>query len=151
MNILPSDNSYRTFCELTGGYRMFCVMTEAVRSGIIDRLEGGAATNDELLATTSMQREEGRRFIALLVSAGLLEQYDGQFLLSRFSRTYLAKSSPASQRHVLEFEPLLMDNWRRLGTVLQEGQGALIREQSPEEYRERLQLYQQAMSEAAQI
>jgi len=151
MNILPSDNSYRTFCELTGGYRMFCVMTEAVRSGIIDRLEGGAATNDELLATTSMQREEGRRFIALLVSAGLLEQYDGQFLLSRFSRTYLAKSSPASQRHVLEFEPLLMDNWRRLGTVLQEGQGALIREQSPEEYRERLTLFQQAMAEAARV
>jgi len=151
VKILPSDNSYRTFCELTGGYRMFCVMAEALRSGIIDRLEESTGTVDELLTATSLRHEEGRRFIALLVSAGLLEQYDGQLHLSRFSRTYLGQSSVLNQRQVLEFEPLLMDNWRRLGTVLQEGQGVLIREQSPEEYRERLQLYQRAMSEAAQV
>jgi len=41
MNILPSDNSYRTFCDLTSGYRMFCVIAEAVNSGIIDLLEDG--------------------------------------------------------------------------------------------------------------
>src|SRR6185369_13131457 len=151
MKILPSDNSYRTFCELTSGYRMFCVVNEAVRSGIIDRLEENIGTVDELLAATSLQTEEGRRFIALLVTAGLLEQYDGQLHLSRFSRTWLSKASALNQRRVLEFEPLLMDNWRQLGTVLHEGQGALVREQSPDEYRERLQLYQQAMSEAALV
>jgi predicted metal-binding protein len=151
MKILPSDNSYRTFCELTGGYRMFCVMTEALRSGIIDRLEEGQATAFELLAATTLQFEEGRRFIALLVSVGLLEQYDGELHLSRFSRAFLSRSSATSQRHVLEFEPLLMENWRRLGTVLQEGQGALIQEQPPHEYRERLLLFQQAMTEAAVV
>ncbi len=151
MKILPSDNSYRTFCELTSGYRMFRIMAEAIDSSIIDSLEDGSRTAEELLAATSLQHEEGRRFIALLVTAGLLEQYDGQLHLSRFSRTWLCQSSALNQRHMLEFEPLLMDNWRQLGTVLQEGQGALIREQPPEEYRERLQLYQQAMSEAAQV
>jgi predicted metal-binding protein len=50
---------------------------------------------------------------------------------------------------VLEFEPILMENWRQIGTVLEDGQGSLIREQAPDAYRERLQLYQQAMGEAA--
>ena len=151
MKILPSDNSYRTFCELTSGYRMFCVMAEALHSGIIDRLEEGTATAFELLAASTLQPEEGGRFIALLVSVGLLEQYDGQLHLSRFARTYLSRSSATSQRHVLAFEPLLMENWRQLGTVLHEGQGALIREHSPDEYRGRRQPFQQAMTEAAQV
>ncbi len=151
MKILPSDNSYSTFCDLTSGYRMFCVMAEALRSGIIDLLEEGERTLEELLAATGLKPEEGRRFIELLVNVGLLEQYDGQLFLSRFSRSYLSRSSATSQRHVLEFEPTLMENWRKLGTVLHEGQGALISEQSPDEYRERLQLFQQAMTEAAQV
>jgi predicted metal-binding protein len=50
---------------------------------------------------------------------------------------------------VLEFEPILMENWRQLGIILEQGQGSLIREQPPEDYQERLQLYQQAMGEAA--
>ncbi len=85
------------------------------------------------------------------MNVGLLEQYDGLLYLSRFSRSYLSRTSATSQRHVIEFEPILMENWRQLGTVLHEGQGALIREQSPDEYRERLQLFQQAMGEAALV
>lgn len=151
MKILPTDNSYRTFCQLTSGYRMFCVMAEAVRCGIVDRLEEGARTVEALLAATSLQPEAGERFIALLVNAGLLEQYDGQLYLSLFARTFLSRSSATSQRRVLEFEPLLIENWRQLGTVLQEGQGALIREQADDEYKERLQLFQQAMTETARV
>jgi len=151
MKILPSDNSYRTFCDLTSGYRMFRVMAEAVRSGIIDHLNEGGIDCTELLQATSLQSEEGRRFIESLVNIGLLEQYDGLLYLSRFSRSFLSSSSVTNQRHVLEFEPILMENWRQLETVLEQGQGALIREQSAEEYRERLQLYQRAMSDAAII
>jgi len=151
MKILPSDNSYRTFCDLASGYRMFRVMEEALRSGVIDLLEEGERSLGELLQATALRPEEGRRFIELLVGVGLLEQYDGRLCLSRFSRSYLSRTSATSQRHVLEFEPILVENWRQLGTVLQEGQGVLIREQAPEEYRERLQLYQQAMGEAAQV
>jgi predicted metal-binding protein len=130
---------------------MFCVITEALRSGIIDLLEVGERTVEELLETTALQPEEGRRFIALLVDVGLLEQYDGRLCLSRFCRSYLSRTSATCQRHVLEFEPHLMENWRQLGVVLHEGQGALIREQSLDEYRVRLQLFQQAMTEAAQV
>jgi predicted metal-binding protein len=151
MKILPSDNSYRTFCDLTSSYRMFCVMNEALRSGIIDLLEDGEHSLEHVLAATDLRPAEGRRFIDLLVSVGLLEQYDEKLYLSRFSRSYLSRSSATSQRHVLEFEPILMENWRQLGTVLEQGQGSLIREQAPEEYQARLQLYQQAMSEAARI
>lgn len=136
---------------MVSGYRIFCVMVEAVNSGLIDGLEEGTATVVELLAATSMLPGEGGRFIALLVSVGLLEEYAGQLQLSRFSRTYLSRSSVTSQRHVLEFEPLLQNNWRQLGTVLREGQGKLIHEQSPEEYRQKLQLFQQAMTEAALV
>ena len=149
MKILPSDNSYRTFCELTGSYRMFRVMGEALRSGIIDLLEAGGQTIDELLAATALKADEGRRFIELLVSVGLLERYDEKLYLSRFSRSYLSRNSATSQRHVLEFEPILMENWRQIGSVLQQGQGSLIHEQSADEYHERLRLFQQAMSEAA--
>jgi len=151
MKILPSDNSYRTFCDLTSGYRMFCVMGEAIRSGIIDRLEEGERSCEELLAATTLRAEEGRRFIDLLVNVGLLERYENKLYLSRFSRSYLSRTSATSQRHVLEFEPLLMDKWRQLGTVLEQGQGTLNVEQSPPEYAQRLQLYQQAMGEAAVV
>jgi hypothetical protein len=44
-----------------------------------------------------------------------------------------------------------MENWSRLGTILQEGQGALVREQPVDDCCERLQLFQQAMAEAAQV
>lgn len=149
MIILPSDNSYRTFCDLTGGYRMFRVMSEAIDSGIIDRLDEGDCTMAELTVATTLQPDEGRRFIDLLVNVGLIGQYDGLIHLSRFSRTYLSRTSPTSQRHVIEFEPTLMENWGRLGEVLREGQGTLIREQSDDDYWERLQLFQKAMAEAA--
>ena len=149
MKILPSDNSYRTFCDLAGGYRMFRVMEEALRSGVIDLLEEGELRQEELLGATNLKPEEGGRFIELLVSVGLLEMYDDKLYLSRFSRSYLGRTSPTSQRHVLEFEPILMDKWQKLGTVLEQGQGSLIHEQAPAEYRERLQLYQRAMGEAA--
>ena len=130
---------------------MFCVISEALRSGVIDLLEEGERSLDELLTTTALKPDEGGRFIELLVTAGLLERYDERLYLSRFSRTFLSRTSSTSQRHVVEFEPTLMENWRRLGTVLHEGQGALIRERSDNDYRERLQLFQQAMSEAAAV
>lgn len=151
MKILPSDNSYRTFCDLTGGYRMFRVMSEAVNSGIIDRLDDSELTIDELLTATALRPDEGRRFIETLVNVGLLEEYDGRLFLSRFSRTFLSRTSPASQRRVLEFEPTLMDNWGRLGEVLRDGQGTQVREQPQEEYHPRLELFQGAMSEAAVV
>src|ERR1039457_1885061 len=115
--ILPSDSSYRTFCDLTGGYRMFCVMSEAVRSGVVDLLDKKELNLEELLAATKLQPDAGRRFIDLLVTVGLLEQYDEYLFLSRFSRNFLCQSSPTSQRHVLAFEPTLMDKWLQLGTV----------------------------------
>ncbi|HXE94885.1 MAG TPA: DUF2284 domain-containing protein [Dongiaceae bacterium] len=149
--ILPSDNSYSTFCDLTGGYRMFCVMAEALKSGMIDLLEERERTSEELLAATGMKTVEGGRFIELLVNTGLLERYDGRLFMSRFSRSYLSRTSPTSQRHVIEFEPVLMEKWGQLGTVLHEGQGTLIGEQSIADYRERLQLFQKAMTEAARV
>lgn len=149
MKILPSDNSYSTFCALTGGYRMFRVMSEAIDSGIIDRLDEGDCTMAELTAATTLRSEEGGRFIELLVNVGLIEQHDGRLYLSRFSRTFLGRTSPSSQRHVIEFEPTLMENWGKLGEVLHEGQGTLIREQPEDDCRARLRLFQQAMTEAA--
>src|SRR5512133_3852480 len=151
MKILPSDNSYRTFCDLTSGYRMFCVMGEAIRSGIIDLLDDAELTDEELLAATTLRAEEGRRFIELLVNVGLLERYEKKLYLSRFSRSYLSRTSATGQRHVLEFEPTLRDKWQQLGSVLEQGQGTLNVEQSPQEYAKRLQLYQQAMGEAAVV
>lgn len=151
MKILPSDNSYRTFCDLTGGYRMFCVMAESVNTGVVDLLEEGELTVEELQAATALRPEEGRRFIELLVNVGLIEKYDGRLYLSRFSRTYLSRTSPTSQRHVIEFEPILMAKWSQLGGVLREGQGTLTRGQTDDDYRERLRLFQRAMTEAAQV
>lgn len=151
MKILPSDNSYANFCELTTGYRMFLVLQEAVRSGIIDLLEPGALSAAQLMTAAGLQPAEGGRFVALLVSLGLLEEYAGLLYLSRFSRDYLTSDSRVSQRQVLEFEPLLMENWLRMGELLRHGQGTLIREKSADEYRQRLALFQGAMAEAAGV
>jgi hypothetical protein len=137
MKILPSDNSYKTFCDMTTGYRMFRVISEAVNTGVIDLLDDGERTAGELLAATTLQPEAGRRFITLLVNLGLLEECSGKLYLSRFSRSYLSRTSTLSQRHVLAFEPILMENWARLGQVLHEGQGVLIQEQPPDQLERR--------------
>ena len=151
MKILPSDNSYKTFCDMTTGYRMFQVISEAVNTGVIDLLDDGERTVGELLAATTLQPEAGRRFITLLVNLGLLEECNGKLYLSRFSKSYLSRTSTLGQRHVLAFEPILMENWARLGHVLHEGQGALIREQPQDQLELRLHLFQQAMAEAAAV
>ena len=151
MKILPSDNSYKTFCDVTTGYRMFRVISEAVDTGVIDLLDDGERSVGELLAATALEPEAGRRFITLLVNLGLLEEFSGKLYLSRFSRSYLSRTSTLSQRHVLAFEPILMENWARLGHVLHEGQGVLIQEQPPDQLERRLHLFQQAMAEAAAV
>jgi hypothetical protein len=51
----------------------------------------------------------------------------------------------------MQFEPLLVDNWNRLRSVLHDGQGSLLREQPPQEYQKRLELFQRAMGEAAAV
>ncbi|OGT97340.1 MAG: hypothetical protein A2X80_09450 [Geobacteraceae bacterium GWB2_52_12] len=151
MKISPADNSYATFCDLTTGYRFFCLLREACNAGVIDRVAEHAYTTKKLVEQCALQPEEGLRFIESLVNMGLLERYDGQLYLSRFAATYLASASPLNQRHVLEFEELLMENWGRLGTVLREGQGSLLKEQPQEEYQRRLKLFQGAMAEAARV
>jgi 5-hydroxybenzimidazole methyltransferase len=151
MKILPSDDSYATFCDLVSGYRMLSVITQAVNTGVIDAVGEHDCTFDQLLETTGLKPEEGRRFAALLVSVGILEQYDSRLYLSRFSRKYLLGSSPLSQRHVLEFENVLMDKWQGLGVVLSEGQGSRLADLPPEEYLNRLSLFQKAMGEAARV
>lgn len=151
MKISPSDNSYATFCDLTTGYRLFCLLREACNAGIIDRVAEHACTTEELVEQCGLRAEEGKRFVESMVNVGMLERYDGQLYLSRFAATYLASASPLNQRHVLEFEELLMDNWNQLGTVLRDGQGSLVKEQPPEEYQRRLNLFQGAMAEAARV
>jgi 5-hydroxybenzimidazole methyltransferase len=151
LRILPSDDSYSTFCDLVTGYRMLSVIMQAVNSGVIDAVGEHHCSVDQLLETTGLKEEEGRRFAALLVTVGILEQYDGQLYLSRFSRKYLLGSSSLSQRHVLEFENVLMAKWQELGAVLTDGQGSMVSDQPPEEYLNRLSLFQKAMTEAALV
>jgi len=152
MQINPVDTSYRTFCELIGAYRMFYVTQSALTSGIIDLLDKEeGTTSNEIISRLGLKEDEGNRFLALLDHAGLLVSSPTQWCLSPFSKTYLSRSSYYSQRNSLAFEPLLMENWRQLGTILQEGQGALIQEQPQKQYLERLQLFHHAMAEAARV
>jgi hypothetical protein len=110
-----------------------------------------AMTADDLLTATSLDPAAGRRFIDLLVSLGLITRDRGGLKLSRFSNSWLNRNSATNQRHTVAFEQLLLEKWDSLGTVLKQGQGSLIAELEPEEYRQRLQLYQGAMGEAAVV
>lgn len=148
---LPADPGYAAFCSMITGYRSFMVISEALNSGIIDLLEDGELTAAELLAAARLQSDAGGRFIEYLVVTGLLHEHAGRLALSAFSKTYLSRSSSRCQRHVIAFEPLLMENWSNLRTVLRNGQGALLRPRSAEECAGRLELFQQAMTEAARI
>lgn len=145
------DESYDLFCQLTTGYRMYFIINQAVQTGLIDLLEGGALPAEELLRRAGVRWEEGSRFLELLVATRLLIKQEDHYQLSSFSQNYLSRQSPACQRGVLAFEPVLMENWSKLGTVLHEGQGALIEEKSTEEYSQRLDLFQRAMGDAAAV
>lgn len=151
MKILPADGSYTTFCDLVTGYRTLSVIIQAVTSGIIDRVGRQRCTVDQLIETTDLKAEEGRRFVALLENLGILERYDDQLYLSRFAQRYLDKTSALSQRNVLEFEQLLIKNWDGLGTVLREGRSSMVSDQPLAAYQQRLGLFQKAMREAALI
>ncbi|NJD92367.1 MAG: O-methyltransferase family 2 [Geobacter sp.] len=148
---LSADPGYAAFCSMITGYRSFMVISEALNSGIIDLLEDGELTAAELLAAARLQSDAGGRFIGHLVGTGLLHEHDGRLALSAFSKAYLSRSSSRCQRHVIAFEPLLMENWSNLGTVLRNGQGTLLRPRSAEECAGRLELFQQAMSETARV
>lgn len=149
--ILPSDGSYKTFCDLVTGYRVVNVIMEAVASGLIDIVGQDGCTIDHLSGATGMKEEEGKRFVYLLVNIGFLERYGDRIYLSLFARKFLLKESELSQRSVLEFEKVLIGKWDSLGAVLRQGQGDLVTDLLPEEYANRLGLFQNAMGEAARI
>lgn len=146
-----TDDSFAGFSTMLTGYRQFYLMTEAVRSGIVDAVEAGATTSAALAADLGLQPDETGRFVDLLCTLGLLEQRSDQLGLSPFSQRFLSRTSTENQRNTLLFEPLLIDNWRQLGTILQQGQGALTRQQPPDVYQERLELFQGSMAEAASV
>lgn len=151
MYLQPIDNSYKSFCDMITGYRMFSTINQAVQTGIIDLLDGCAMPADDLVTSAGMRPEEGGRFISLLVDNGILLRCDEKLMLSDFARIWLAGSSPTCQQGVLAFEPVLMENWSNLGVVLKEGQGTTVTEKTPEAYAQRLNLFQQAMGEAAVV
>lgn len=130
---------------------MASVITQAVKTGIIEIVGQDGCSEANILETTGLRMEEGARFIALLVRNGILERFDDQLYLSQFSRKYLHRESASNQLGVLEFEPILADNWNGLDTILYKGQGALTADKSAEEYASRLNLFQSAMHEAAMV
>ena len=149
MRIAPSDGSYKTFCDILTGYRLASVITQAVKSGIIDIVGHNGCRKADIIETTGMKAEEGARFLALLVGNGILEKFDDRLYLSQFSRKYLHKESDTNQLDVLEFEQILADQWKGLDTILNKGQGTLSTDKSAEEYAKRLNLFQSAMHGAA--
>lgn len=151
MKIAPSDGSYRTFCDIMTGYRLASVVTKAVNSGVIERVGSAGVSEASIIAAAGFKPEEGRRFLALLVNAGVLGRYDDLLYLSQFARKYLHSESELNQLNVLEFEQSLIDRWNGLDAVLRDGQGNGVAEQSDATYQQRLTLFQKAMHEAALV
>ncbi len=149
MKIAPSDASYKTFCDIITAYRLSSVVTQAVNFGIIDMADGEGSSEQEIITASKMQPEEGSRFLALLVNAGILEKYADRFYPSQFSRKYLHSRSEINQLHVLEFEQVLIDKWSDLDAILLQGQGTAAGDQSADSYKRRLELFQKAMHGAA--
>jgi len=151
MKIAPSDGSYKTFCDIITAYRLASVMTQAARLKIIDIAGNDGCSEADLIQQSAMQPAEGSRFLALLVKLGILEKYADLFYPSHFSRKFLSEDSETGQRHVLDFEQVLIDKWNTLGDVLRQGQGMPAGDQPDQEYKQRLGLFQSAMHEAAEI
>jgi len=151
MRIAPSDSSYKTFCDILTGYRLATVITQAVKTGIIESVGQDGCCEADIIEATGMKAEEGARFLGLLARSGILERYDDRLYLSQFSRKYLLRGSDSNQLDALEFEQILIDAWNGMDTILYKGQGALTAEKSVEEYTYRLQLFQSAMHESAII
>lgn len=151
MNPDLSSGDYGVFCAMVTAYRQLEVVLAAVDSGIIDAVASGPCTIEQLLAATGVKSAEGERFVGLLLSAGLLQERDGLLHLSPFAADYLRRDSDRSQRGGLEFERLLQRRWQGLTGQLTAGQGSVVEEHSPEEYRQRLGLFHRAMHEAAAV
>jgi Methyltransferase domain. len=129
----------------------FYLLAEAVRSGIVDAVEAGSDTPAALADCLNLQPDETGRFVDLLCTLGLLQQRDDRLGLSPFSQRFLSRASTENQRNTLLFEPLLIENWRQVGTILQQGQGALTQPQPQDAYHKRLELFQASMAEAASV
>jgi len=142
---------YGGFCEMVTAYRRLEVIMAAVDCGVIDAVAAGPCTLELLLETTGMKAAEGERFVRLLLNSGILRETEGALRLSPFSATWLSRESELSQRGVLEFERQLQGRWGRLGELLMAGQGSLVENHSPDEYRQRLGLFHRAMHGAAAV
>lgn len=146
-----NDSSYKNFCHIVTGYRMFHLMEQAVNSGIVDILDGSPKSVEQLLSSLGLKPHEGLRFLKCLWETGLLMENNNMLSLSPFAKKWLASSSQSCQRGVIAFEPILQENWRNLENSLLTGQAAQVKEQGAEECKRRLNLFQQAMAEAAKI
>ncbi len=148
----PDDTSYKTFQDLLNGYRLTEALTVAHTSGIFDRIESGGTSGDVLCRHAGWDQSNGHRFLQALCSLGLLRNDNGLYVLSRFSQTFLVKTSEDYQGNKLKFEERLLDSWHHLGETLTRGErvyGATSK--NNEDYDRALGDYLGAMDDAARI
>jgi predicted metal-binding protein len=124
---------------------------QAIQAGLIESVGKEPCAVQHLLEISALCHDEGRRFIDLLISLGIFEQYDGLLYLSGFSRRYLFSVSTTNQLDVLEFEKLLIEKWNGLGSVLRNGQSTPVCTEPQDSYEEKRRLFQGAMHEAALV
>ncbi|MGD9946869.1 MAG: methyltransferase [Desulfobulbus sp.] len=154
MSDSPFDSgSFLNFSDCLSGYRLSTLLLLIEKVALFDVVGEQGETSERICAHIGWDNAYGKRFLNCLWRVGLLERGDGDlFHASRFSRTFLCRTSPAFQGRTLQFEQQLHQSWQFLDATLRAGQRIFAAgDKSAEELQKAFALYLGAMDEAATI
>ncbi len=150
--IIPDDTTYKTFQDILTGYRLSKTLKVAFESGVFDLIGENRLPIPAICKKTGWNEEKGGRFLNALCGLGFLENDDGLFSLSLFSKKFLLKTSDNYQGRAIEFEGRLVESWDLLNDTLEKGERIYSTDnKTGKEYEEALELYLEAMNDAAKI
>jgi predicted metal-binding protein/SAM-dependent methyltransferase len=156
---LPHHNSdiafegFQRLEDLATAYWYSEVLFAALELNIFGLLGDGSASVAELAAKAGYEVDGLSRFLASLVSLGLIVKHDGRFANGPLAAHYLIPDTSAYVGDFLLYRRFLTSHWQRLGARIRQGSMANDRlpDESPDIYRERTLAYVRAMDLQARI
>jgi 2-polyprenyl-3-methyl-5-hydroxy-6-metoxy-1,4-benzoquinol methylase len=139
--------------DLSTSYWLSEVLYTALELDLFETIENyGQEISVATLANhLCCSREALSRYLDLLIELGLLSASDHCVCLNELSRTYLLKSSPLYQGHIIRWRQNMAGDWQTLFDVLKCGKRTNFLEYDDEELENRRSQYIQAMDNVAKL
>ena len=114
------DDSYQPIQDLVSGYKRYCILLSALKSGLFDLLSGGPMTRERVLAETGCESPYGDSWLTVLEEIGLVESLGEKIRIPLSLLPYLVSKSPLYQGDSILSEQGAGSRWPDFSSFLQE-------------------------------